>query len=543
MGIRYKIPDEGVVNSQGEGVPTPSCDSSLIKSLSNPSIYSHPVWNISIVETHISWIILTGEYAYKIKKPINFGFLDFSTLAQRRHFCEEELRLNKRFSPDLYLAVIPITGHCDSPILNGSGMAIEYAVQMRQFPSQQLLSDLASRGKLNAAHIDQMIDVITAFHAHADITDVKSVFGSPIEIDHWAVENFQHIMPLVHNGHDKEKLEILQSWCAKEFKSRSMDMQDRKSKGFIRECHGDLHLGNMTLINGWVTLFDCIEFNPELRWIDVINDVAFVVMDLEAKGHTNYAYRFLNGYLQKTGDYTGIRLLRYYLVYRALVRAKVSILKIRQTEENEKTCSRILKEFQMYVGLASRYSEVSQPLLIITHGVSGTGKSTYASQLSELLPAIQIRSDVERKRMAGFQSHSNTQSGIQSGIYSADSTRRTYNYLLEQANVVLDAGISVIIDATFLKRVQRSQFQKLANKYNVPFIILAFTAPETVLHERILQRNKTGKDASEAGIEVLGVQLASQDKLSEDEMPNTVDIDTTMQFSIERIIEAIKRKI
>ncbi len=309
--------------------------SPLIKALSEASAYSHEVTAISMIETHISWVLLTGKYAYKIKKPVNFGFLDFSSLEKRRFFCHEELRLNRRLAPELYLDVVPITGNYDQPKMDGTGEAIEFAVRMIQFPSGCTLSERAESGQLGSDEMEQIVGILADFHETVARTDDSSPYGSSECIRHWFVENFDHIRPLLTDDKQKQQLDSIQTWGALEWNNKAGLMQLRKQQGHVRECHGDLHLSNMTLINGKVTLFDCIEFNPKLRWIDVISEVAFLVIDLLHFGYACYAYRLLNQYLHHTGDYQGMALLRYYLVYRALVCAKVSLL--RQAQQDNDT--------------------------------------------------------------------------------------------------------------------------------------------------------------------------------------------------------------
>ena len=300
----------------------------MIKALSEANAYEHEITAVSIIETHISWVLLTGQYAYKIKKPVNFGFLDFSTLEKRRFFCHEELRLNRRLAADLYLDVVPITGTPDQPKMGGAGEAIEYAVKMIQFPAGYTLSERAESGQLGLDEIDQITDIVADFHETIEKAGEDSPYGSSECIKHWFVENFDHIRPLLVDDKHKQQLQGIQTWGNQEWNSKAGLMQLRKQQGYVRECHGDLHLSNMTLINGKVTLFDCIEFNPMLRWIDVISEVAFLFIDLLHFGYERFAYRLLNHYLQRTGDYQGMALLRYYLVYRALVCAKVSLLRM-----------------------------------------------------------------------------------------------------------------------------------------------------------------------------------------------------------------------
>ena len=302
----------------------------LIRAMQDPSLYPHPVKHFSVIETHISWVILTGEYAYKIKKPVNLGFVDFSTLARREHFCKEELRLNRRFSAALYLEVVAIRGSRTRPHLSAEGAVIEYAVKMREFTQTGLLGSYAKEQRLEPAHIDSMADIIADFHGQAQRADPGTAFGSCDTFLKWSRENFEHIEAVLPARLLPQGFDALKKWCLSLSREQRNSIDERLANGFVRECHGDLHLGNMAFVDGRITLFDCIEFNEELRWIDISSEMAFVAMDLQAHGYSGFAWRFINRYLQACGDYSGLPVLRRYLVYRALVRAKVEALSAQQ---------------------------------------------------------------------------------------------------------------------------------------------------------------------------------------------------------------------
>jgi aminoglycoside phosphotransferase family enzyme/predicted kinase len=507
----------------------------LITALQNPDIYDHPVGALSMLETHISWIILTGEFAYKIKKPVDFGFLDFSTLEKRRYYCREELRLNRRFAPDLYLDVVGICGSAERPELNGPGEPIEYAVRMRQFPQPGLLSNIVAHHGLEAAHIDEIVELVAGVHARCAVAGRDTDYGLPDDVHHWVTENFEHIRPALVEAASRAQLDALEDWCTREFNNRRQLIQDRKNNNFVRECHGDLHLGNLAMIDGRITPFDCIEFNPRLRWIDVISEAAFLMMDLEDRGYPGLAYRFLNGYLQRSGDYEALGLLPYYLVYRALVRAKVAILRLAGVADDADASDRVREEYASYMGLACQYAHARKPALIITHGVSGSGKSWYAAQLVEHLGALQVRSDVERKRLFGYHAQAGTDSGIDTGIYTPEAGMRTYERLAEVARSIVDAGYPVIVDAAFLKQAQRARFRQLAGELGVPFVLLHFEADPDTLRSRIRERQRSGEDPSEAGLAVLEVQLELQEPLQAGEAAIRVRQD----HSVDDVVHAL----
>jgi aminoglycoside phosphotransferase family enzyme/predicted kinase len=468
----------------------------------------------SIVETHISWVLIIGSYAYKIKKPVNFGFLDFSTLEKRCFYCNEELRLNRRLAAELYLDVVPITGTPDHPQIGGNGAAIEYAVKMVKFPAGQLLSERSGRKQLDADEIDQLAELVAGFHETIERANENSPYGNNVDINHWFVDNFAHIRTLLIDDGQKQQLLCIQQWGEREWRSLAGLMRQRLLQGYVRECHGDLHLGNMTRINGKVTLFDCIEFNPMLRWIDVISEVAFLFVDLLHFGYDHYAYRFLNRYLQHSGDYQGLALLSYYSVYRALVRAKIALLRRVQQHDNDNAARQALGEYTIFAALSERFTKRRPTILIITHGYSGSGKSQMAGQLAEQIGALQIRSDIERKRLSGYPALAQTGSGIDSELYSPQASLKTYRHLKKLAKIVLEAGFPVIIDATFLKIEQRNMFRQLAADCGVPFQLVTFQASDEELSRRIRQRQN---DASEATVAVLHQQQQSAQPLSEQE--------------------------
>ena len=494
----------------------------------------------NIIQTHISWVLLIGQHAYKIKKPVNFGFLDFSTLEKRRFFCNEELRLNRRLAAELYLDVTPITGTPDHPLIGGPGNPIEYAVKMIRFPAGQLLSGRAERGQLDTDLIDQLSSIVANFHDSIDRTGENSLYGDSANIKHWFDENFDHIRPLPIEDTQQQQLQNLQQWGDSEWRKLANVMQQRKLQGYVRECHGDLHLGNMTLINGKVTLFDCIEFNPLLRWIDVISEVALLFIDLLHFDYSRYAYRFLNRYLQHTGDYQGLALLRYYLVYRALVRAKVSLLRMVQLQGDDAATKQSRCEYAAFTDLAGRFTKSCQPFLIITHGYSGSGKSTIASQLAEQIGAFQIRSDIERKRLFGYLTNAQTASNIDDGLYSQEASLKTYQHLKGLAQAVLEAGFPVIIDAAFLRAGQRELFRQLASDCGVPFHIIAFQASDQELSRRIRKRQN---DASEATVAVLHQQQQSAQSLSEQEQSSVVTINTESDNALEALLNSFGRYV
>ena len=478
------------------------------------------------VETHISHVLLAGHYAYKIKKPVNFGFLDFSTLEKRRQCCEEEIRLNRRLAPEIYLAVVAITGTPDAPVVGGSGVPIEYAVKMRRFAQSALLDRLLARNALSAALIDGLADRVAAFHAQAPRCSGESNYGAPALVWSAVAENFRQLRERLAEPGICASLDRLGRWSRENHARLSAPIAARLRDGMVRECHGDLHLGNIALFKKQLVIFDCIEFNPGLRWIDVISEIAFMVMDLEERGRRDYGHRFLNRYLERTGDYAALPLLAYYQVYRALVRAKVAAL--RAAQETPETAPHELAVCRQYLAYAERVIQPMPCRLTLFHGLSGSGKSWAAQVLLEATGAIRLRSDVERKRLAGagLRSDSESRSGIDGGLYAKEVTAATYARLATLAREALVAGYPVLVDAASLKAWQRALFRTLAEESGVPFLIVRCRAPEGLLRRRLVARRLSGSDPSEADAAVLEAQIASQEPLTREELTYCVSVDT-----------------
>ncbi len=481
--------------------------------------------DVELLETHISFVLLAGEHAYKIKKPLNLGFLDFTALAARRHFCDEELRLNRRLAPSVYLDVVPVTVEDGEPRLGGAGEAAEYAVRMRRFPQQALLDRVAAAGGLDE-RVDALAEQVAAFHARVPAAGADVLFGEPFEVVAPAAENFVQLLVLCADPERHARLERLKAWTEAEAGRLNPVFRERKRAGRVREGHGDLHLGNMALVDGGIVIFDCIEFEPSLRWVDVMSEVAFLAMDLYRRGLPGLARRFLNAYLEATGDYGGVAVLRFYLVYRAMVRAKIAAIRARQGGVGEGDAAAMERECEGYLRLAEGFIAADPPMLLLMCGVSASGKSRFSRRLLPLVDAIRVRSDVERKRMHGLAALDRSGSGIDGGLYTQDATRAVYDRVAALCRQVLDAGWLAIADATFLKRWQRERLRREARGAGVRCAILEFGAAESVLRERIERRLKKADNASEADLEVLARQLAGREPLGDDEADAVLRIDT-----------------
>ncbi len=519
----------------------------LVSQMLQPDFYPHPVSQLELLETHISWVILTGDFVYKVKKPVDLGFLDFSSLEKRHKACEDELRLNARLAPELYLAVMPVTGTIDKPRLGGTGPALEYLLKMHEFPQDRQLDRLLTYGHEDAGQLlvafQQFGERLAHFHDDLPPARDSTMFGDPETACAAALANFEHLDHLKAANGIRAQLTDLQDWTGRQCQDRRDALRARKQAGRIRECHGDLHLRNLVLLERGIVPFDCIEFSAELRWIDVISDVAFLFMDLLFHKRDELAYAFLNAWLSSSGDYEGLALLRFYAVYRAMVRAKIAGIELQQEDWPDSTEKPLqdehLVDLRRHLALATRLHQGRGALLILTYGVSGSGKTWLASRLARQLGAIHIRSDVERKRLFGMAAEEHSSVTEKSRVYSWEASARTYARLLATATSALDAGMPVIVDATFLEKDRRDPFARLARKAGVNMIILHCLADSETLNNRVRSRQSEGSDASEADQAVLAAQLQSREPLAPDEQQGCIVVDTGQSIDIAELADRL----
>lgn len=518
--------------------------SPLIDSLGEPSIWPDHPEQVNIIETHISWVLLTRDFAWKIRKPVHFDFLDFSTLELRRHFSEEELRLNRRTAPELYLKVVPICGNCDAPEIDGTGEPIEFTVKMRRFEQSQLLSHLAEENQIRVEHIDELAEHVAAFHHTIPSANTQSDFGLPRDIHQNALDNFSAIEQFSKGCHIRtESVHRLRNWTETEFHRLANVFEQRRVDGFIRECHGDLHLRNIVELESGPCLFDSLEFNEKLRWIDVISEIAFLIMDLEERQLEHFARRFLNRYLELTGDYAGLQVLRYYLVYRAMVRAKVDMIQVKGSQDDEYRQGRLLDEFRGYLSVARHDAREFRPAIVIMHGYSGSGKTTFSQQLVENSHAIRIRSDVERKRLFGVAETERVEESAAEQLYSHSASQQTYERLATLTEYIMNAGFPAVVDAAFLDAGLRDRFCELAKRLNVPFRIVSCAASSKELQNRLSMRQARARDASDAGVAVLKQQLELTTREHHVVPPDAVRVETSNADSVNDTLKRLCREL
>lgn len=507
----------------------------LIDALLDERAYPHDVQSIELLETHISWVLLTGRFAYKIKKAIKLEFLDFSTLEQRKFYCDEELRLNRRWAPRVYLDVVPIAERGGRPRLgDNDDNVIEHALKMRQFPQSARLDNQLEAGKLDYADMRALAETIAAYHDAAPRIGFESAAVAIAQISGPVAENYPPIRPLA----DRRDLDRIESWTGQQLDALQTDFVERHERGFVRECHGDLHLANLVRLDEGIVPFDCVEFSPALRNIDVLSDIAFLFMDLVARERSDLAYTLINRYLECTGDYAGMGIFGLYVVYHCMIRAKVAAIR---HEERDEDAGRAhdMAELGHYIDEALRWIERPRPTLIAMHGFSGSGKTWLSSRLMTALPAVRIRSDVERKRNLDLDETASTDSEPGAGAYTVSARRSIYQRLMELAEGLLATGVNVIIDASFLARADRDLAAALAGRAGTAFVVVDTTAARDVLSKRLTDRAAAPGDASEADVGILDYQADTADEFDADESYRTLHVTTDADIKIRTLAAQI----
>ncbi|WP_233853622.1 bifunctional aminoglycoside phosphotransferase/ATP-binding protein [Paraburkholderia sp. HD33-4] len=493
----------------------------LDAALRRPGTYRHPAGRIVRIETHISVVYLAGRFAYKIIKPVAPGFADFTAAATRKRCCEAQLLLNRPLAPGLYAAVLPIARHASVLTLGSGGAVVEHAVKMRRFDEAMLFSSLAAKGALTPRDIDDAAKRLAGYHLRAPRNAPSPRYGSA-RLVRMQIET---ITAALVTNRSHPALPGIAAWCARQLDELAPVIERRRAAGFVRGCHGDLHLDNVVRWRGAIAMFDCIDFDDALRWIDVAADVAFLVMDLGARAEPRLANRLLNGWLETSGDYAALSLMPLYIAYRALVRAWVACLKAGHAPGRNAV---VPQPALRYLEVAHAQTQKPKPVLLTCHGYSGSGKSVASRALADLCGAVRVSSDAERKRLRPAPD-SHTALGAEH--YTSVARHAIYEHLLRVARVVLQSGHSVIVDATFLEWRHRSAFFELAGQLGVAARILDFQAERAVLAQRIEARRQGPRDLSDADTATLTQQLASADALTSTEQTLTLSFDTAVPIA------------
>lgn len=499
-----------------QGVASPTSTSSYVES--PEEFYPQPSTVIHLIQTHISYVLLTGEFAYKIKKPLDFGFLNYSTLEARQHFCQEELRLNQRSAAEVYLEVVPITQVEDCYQLGGSGEVVEYAVKMRQFPQDALLTNLFERGELTPELVQELARVIAEFHSKTTTSDYIRSFGVVDQVRQAFDENFEQTEQYIGGPQTQQQFDETKAYCNRFFAEQADLFQQRIQADRIRECHGDLHLRNIAYWKNKLLLFDCIEFNEPFRFVDVMYDVAYIVMDLEARQRRDLSTLFLNTYTEQAGDWAGLQVLPIYVSRQTYVRAKVTCFLLNDPGVPDPEKQVAAETAALYYRLAWDYTQNKQGCLLMMSGLSGAGKSTTARVIAEQVGAIHIRSDAVRKHLGGIP----LQERGGADLYTPEMHQKTYGRLLELGIALAQQGYAVILDAKYDRQAWRQAVMEQAVAHDLPFQIIHCDAPTEVLRERLQRR--TG-DIADATADLLAQQHL--DPFTADEQPYVKSIDTT----------------
>lgn len=490
--------------------------SRVIDALGSAATYPHPVSTVEVVQTHISWVFLAGDIVYKVKKPLDLGFLDFTTLRKRRYYCHQEVELNSRLCPDLYLGVVPIRD-VDGTIVTGgkSGRIVEYAVQMHRLPQDRILENLLVAGQATDAMIDTIAETLAEFHAGSETGPEIDRFGSPSAIRRNWDENFEQTREGVGDTITPFQFDYLWHWVQASLRRHDALFRQRIDGGRVRDGHGDLRTSAVCFDDG-LCIFDCIEFNRRLRYADVASDVAFLAMDLEANDRPDLAERFIDRYVEASGDDQLREIVDFYICYRAYVRGKVESMRALDPNvlpSDRQEARRIaIDRFDQAVRTANRQQP---PLLLITCGLSGSGKSAIANRLASAEGISVVASDVVRKELAGLPATGRARSPYQSGIYTPAFTRKTYRELMTRGREALDTGRSVILDATFSSREWRDRAAELARKAGALFICLECRADDTVIQQRLGRREQDHSVVSDANWETFLAQRQAFDAVDE----------------------------
>jgi len=482
----------------------------LVAALSEPAAYPHPTGKVEHLETHISDVFLAGDYAYKLKKPLDFGFLDFTTLEKRRSACLDEVRLNARLAPQIYLGVVPVCASGQEYRITATDckdgeQLVEYAVHMRRLPQDGMLDRLAAGGGLARGQLVDIARQIARFHATAERGPEIERYGTLDSVAYPVRQNFEQTEKYIGVTIGRERHARLRAYSEDFLRDQAARFAARVAEHHIVDGHGDLHLRNMCLHDGRVVIFDCVEFNQAFRAGDVMNDIAFLTMDLDARGLPVLGNDFLNEYLEWTQDYAGLALLDFYQIYRAYVRGKVtSFLMDAAAEPARRETAR--REAEEYFRLAERYLAPRAPGLLITCGLSGSGKTTAARQAAAALGGIVVRSDAVRKQLAGVPLDQDASAPFGQGIYSPAMGARTYRAMLDHARAIIGAGRWAVLDATYNTRAARDAVAHLARELNVPFAIVYCLAERDELARRLRRRATEDSDISDASAAILDEQ-------------------------------------
>ncbi|MCH8993934.1 MAG: AAA family ATPase [Chloroflexi bacterium] len=509
-----------------------------IQGMLSPDAYSHAVGDIELRQTHISYLLFAGDFVYKVKKPLDLGFLDFTTIERRRHFCEEEVRLNRRLCQDTYLDVVPIVTAGGRVSVEAEGDIVDYAVKMRRLPEAGMMTALLERGAVTPELLAGLARRVADFHASSERSDEIDRLGRlETAMLNWR-ENFEQTEAFIGRTIDEQQFREIQSFI-EAVAERDADLfAQRVRDGRVRDGHGDLRADAVCFVGDGVCIFDCIEFNERFRYSDVAADIAFLAMDLEFRGRRDLSDELLGRYLAFTLDSTLPLALPFYKCYRAYVRGKVDGFQLDQPEIEGEQKARVTEAARWYFALAHAYARQATPrALIIMVGLSGSGKSSLANALAARLGALILSSDVVRKRLLGIDPTARRTEPIDAGVYSPDVSARTYGALLDEARVWLERDKPVILDASYLRREQRQAARRLADETNAGFLALECVADESLIRGRLSEREGEERVVSDGRWEVYQAQRERREPV--DELPASSHVVVETARALAEQIDAV----
>jgi aminoglycoside phosphotransferase family enzyme/predicted kinase len=509
----------------------------IIEELARPEAWPDPVDYVEVRQTHISVIFLAGNKVLKIKKPVDFGFLDFTTLEKRRHFCEEEVQLNRRLSPEIYLGVLPITEEPDGLRLKGPGKQVEYGVLMKRLDEEKLLSAQLDKSSVGITEMKRIAGKIAAFHKEAPTSNDITHIGGTKAVVFNTEENFQQIEPYIGKTLQQDTFKRISNYTRSFINANANLFRQRETGGWIRDGHGDLHTQHICLADD-IQIFDCIEFNERFRYGDILSDAAFLVMDLDRLGFTDLALAFRTTYLELMGQQDQIALLNFFACYRAVVRGKVEGFRFQDPGITECEALTAKKSAGAFHKLAEKYARTLwPPTLIITCGFMGSGKSTYADNLMNLLDLKVISSDRIRKGLAGLEPFSKRHVPFGTDIYTSEFTGRTYQELHRRAMEFLEKGSSVLLDASYVDSAMRAEALTVAKKAGVRALLIHFKADSEILKNRLIKRGRIKSEVSDGRVAILVDQVKTFQPPSEIPEDILLSVDTSM--GLEKTLKTI----
>lgn len=511
-----------------------------IQGLLSPQAYPYAVDRVELRQTHISFLLFAGDFVYKVKKPLSLGFLDFSTLELRKHFCEEEVRLNQRLCADTYLGVVAISDDGGTIRIENDANVIEYAVKMRRLPDEGMMTPLLERDAVTPEMIERIARRMAEFHLSSERNDeIDSFGGLETVLVNWR-ENFEQTEPFIGRTIHQAQFDEIRAYIDEVAGDDEDLFAQRVREGRARDCHGDLRADAVCFVGDGVCIFDCIEFNERFRYSDVAADIAFLAMDLEDRGRQDLSDVLMGRYLSATLDSTLPLVLSFYKCYRAYVRGKVDGFQLDQPEVSAEQKAAATASAHRSFELAYRYAAQRRPRsLIITIGVTGSGKSHLATALAARLGAALFSSDVTRKQLLGIDPLEAHEDPLYAGIYDEETTARTYQALLGQARTWLARGKPVVLDATYLMRDQRVGPQELATKLGAQFVALECEADEKTVWERLSDR-KIGRPAvSDGRWEIYQAQQEHREPVDDLPIGSHVVVDTTLPLTrqVDHVLE------